>query len=356
MQDRIERLKTVVREEGADAFVVSAPADVRWASGFTGSNALLIIRLNDHSVFITDGRYTEQAGREVAISDQRIAASDLTSFLVEERLLAGCARVLFQADATSYSKFSVLSSSDDVEEWIGREDLLTILRGRKDPDEVDAIRGAQKVTEAVFDEILGIIRPGITEHELASEIVYAHLSRGAERMSFDPIVAFGENSALPHARPTDRRLKAGEVILLDFGCVQSGYASDMTRTVVLGDAGPEFERVYNIVSDAQSAALDAAQADMPASDLDAAARCVIEEAGYGEHFTHSLGHGIGLETHEWPRVAKTSDAVLPEGCVITIEPGIYLPGQFGVRIEDIIVLREGGSENVTSTSQSLIRL
>jgi Xaa-Pro aminopeptidase len=191
---------------------------------------------------------------------------------------------------------------------------------------------------------------------VAAEIVYQHLQRGAARMSFDPIVAGGEHGAIPHNRPTGRVLKQGDMVVLDFGCVIDGYASDMTRTVALGEPGASARAVYDVVLDAQERAIDAVHAGMSTKALDRVARDTITEAGYGEYFGHGLGHGIGLQTHEWPRLSYHVDDELPEGATVTIEPGIYLPGQFGVRIEDIVVVRDGGCQNLTSSPKSLIVL
>ncbi len=218
------------------------------------------------------------------------------------------------------------------------------------------MRQAQRVTDDVFEHMLGFIQPGMREQEVAVEIVYQHLQRGAAKMSFEPIVASGARGALPHALPTDKRLEPGELVVLDFGCFVDGYASDMTRTIALGEPGEEARKVYDIVLDAQQQAIAQARAGMSTKELDAAARSVIEATGYGEFFTHSLGHGIGLQTHEWPRVSYQVDDLLPEGTAITIEPGVYLPGQFGVRIEDIVVLRAGGCDDLTASPKELLVL
>jgi Xaa-Pro aminopeptidase len=192
------------------------------------------------------------------------------------------------------------------------------------------------------------------EKEIAAEITYQHLKRGAEKMSFDPIVASGPNGARPHARPTDRKLRSGELVVLDMGCFRDGYASDMTRTVAIGDPPESARRGYEVVREAQQRALDAARAGLTGKELDGTAREVVEEAGLGDQFSHGLGHGIGLEVHEWPRVSKTVDTELPRGACVTIEPGVYDPRNgFGVRIEDIIVLRSEGIDNLTSTSKHL---
>ena len=193
----------------------------------------------------------------------------------------------------------------------------------------------------------------MTEQDIAAEVVYAHLRRGAERMAFDPIVAFGPSAALPHARPSSRTLRSGDIVLLDMGCFVDGYASDMTRTFSFGTPrDPDVRAVYGLVADAQMAAFEAVVAGMPAAALDYAARRVITEGGYGEAFTHSLGHGVGLQIHEWPRISSRSEEPIPDRSVLTIEPGIYLPGRFGVRIEDMIWVHDGGYENLTQAPKT----
>lgn len=218
------------------------------------------------------------------------------------------------------------------------------------------MRRAQAVTDAVFEHLLEFIKPGMQEQEIAAEIVYQHLSRGAERMSFDPIVASGPNAALPHGRPTSKRLQQGELVLVDMGCFVDGYASDMTRTIAIGEPGDEARAVYNLVLDAQERAIESAHGGIASADLDDAARSVIAAGGYGDYFSHGLGHGVGLQIHEWPRVSYHVDYTLPVGAAVTIEPGIYLPDRIGVRIEDLIILREDGCDNLTASPKSLICL
>jgi Xaa-Pro aminopeptidase len=354
----IERLRTIrglLEEDDADAVLITHMPDVRWACGFTGSSGLLIVsRTSAH--FVTDGRYAEQSAREVKDASLVVASSDLLATVANENLLGGYERLAFQADDLTVRKMERLRGASDGAVLVPKESLLDQRRAVKSADEVASIRKAQAITEAVFEDVLDQVGPGMTERELAAEIVYAHLRRGAERMSFDPIVAFGPNTALPHARPSDRVLGSRDVVLLDFGCVVDGYASDMTRTIAIGDVDDDFREVYDLVARAQDSALKACRAGMAAADLDGAARGVIEEAGFGEYFSHSLGHGVGLETHEWPRVSRTSSDVITDGCVVTIEPGVYLPGRFGVRIEDMVVARPDGSENLTSTTRQLIVL
>ena len=236
------------------------------------------------------------------------------------------------------------------------EQAAAKLRAVKDRGELETMIAAQRIAEAVFAEVLNFIRPGRTEQEIAAFLQYQMLLRGAERMSVDPIVVSGPNSSMPHGVPTAKPVADGEVITMDFGCVYRGYCSDMTRTVAVGHVTEEMERVYQTVLRAQAAGIAAARAGVPGREIDGAGRQVIAEAGYDPYFGHSFGHGVGVEIHESPNAAPRSEKPLPEGAVISAEPGIYLPGRFGVRIEDVIVLTGAGSENLMRSPKELLIL
>ena len=215
---------------------------------------------------------------------------------------------------------------------------------------------AQRIAERVFDEVLGILRPGMTEKEVAAELTYRMLRYGAEKMSFDPIVVSGPNSSLPHGVPTSRKIGPGEFITMDFGCIADGYCSDMTRTVVIGSVSDEMKTVYDTVLQAQLAGISAARAHVTGKTVDEAARGVIDKAGFGEYFGHGFGHSVGIEIHEEPNASPSDETMLPTGAVITAEPGIYLPGKFGVRIEDMLVIKENGCDVITKSPKDLIVL
>ena len=348
-------LHSLLHAHGADAALITFLPDIRWACGFTGSNGVLVV-LPEAVHFLSDGRYTEQARQEVHGATVHTPGYALFEYMAEENLLGDARQIVYQADHVTVAQLEKWRGLLPSVQWKPGTDLLTKQVAAKSDDEVARMRQAQRVTDDVFAHMLGFIQPGMREQEVAVEIVYQHLQRGAAKMSFEPIVASGARGALPHALPTDKRLEPGELVVLDFGCFVDGYASDMTRTIALGEPGEEARKVYDIVLDAQQQAIAQARAGISTKDLDAAARSVIEAAGYGEFFTHSLGHGIGLQTHEWPRVSYQVDEVLPEGTAITIEPGVYLPGQFGVRIEDIVVLRADGCDDLTGSTKELIIL
>ncbi len=354
MPNRLDRVRRQLAEHDANALLISNLPNIRWACGFTGSNGLLLVD-PDEAIFVTDGRYTEQARQEVEGAEVLIAKEGLVSRLLDAGQLEGMDRVVFQADHVTVSRYQKLEEHCPEITWIPASGLLTRQVAVKEDREILQIRRAQAVTEAVFDHILDVLEPGKSEREIAAEIIYDHLRRGAEKMAFDPIVASGPNGARPHARPTDRTLQEGDLVVIDMGCILDGYASDMTRTVALGEPSAAAREGYDVVRRAQKQAIEHARAGLTGKELDALARDCIEEAGMKEFFSHGLGHGIGLEVHEWPRASYSVEDELPAGVCVTIEPGVYVPEEeYGVRIEDIVVLRSDGVDNLTSVSKELI--
>jgi len=301
-------------------------------------------------------RYVEQAAEEVRNASVHTPGYDLYGYIASAGLIGGVRIALFQAEYVTVANADVMRQNHPSITWRLEQNILSDLVARKDAKEVELIRRAQDVTERAFEEILGVLRPGISERDIAAELVYRQLKHGAEQMAFEPIVASGPRGAMPHARASDKLMTVGEMVVLDFGCVVEGYASDMTRTVALGEPGSDARNVYATVLDAQETAIAYARAGIKSAELDGRARTVIDAAGYGEYFGHSLGHGIGLRTHEWPPVSFRSEAVLPARAAVTIEPGIYLPDKFGVRIEDLVLLNKNGCENLTRSPKQLIVL
>ena len=340
-----------------DAMLIVSEPGERYAVGFQGEGYVLVTR--DGSQYSTDGRYIEAAQKQVTGAEVVLTSRERSHLALARDFLAarGLKRVGFESAAVSVAQRRCWQESFPKGcELIPAQELLDGLRASKDREELSAMVQAQKITDAAFGEILNYIRPGMTEQEVAARLVYELLRRGARKVSFDPIVAAGANGSMPHAVPGETVIQKGMFVTMDFGCVYDGYCSDMTRTVAVGQPTQEMERVYETVLAAQKAGIAAARAGMPGRELDAAARKVIEEAGYGDYFTHSFGHSLGLEIHESPNASPSETRPLPVGTVISAEPGIYLPGRFGVRIEDVLVLEEGGCRDITQSPKNLIVL
>lgn len=355
MTDRISAIRRLIGEHDADAALISFLPDIRWAVGFSGSNALLVVT-SEAAHFVTDGRYSTQAASEVQSAEIHIPETELIAFLGESELLAAGGTVLCQADHLILAQFERLESELPGVAFEPVADLLQQEVAAKSEAEIDTIRRALAVTEAVFESLLPQIGPGVTERDLAAEIVYQHLKLGASAMSFEPIVASGIRGALPHARPSGKTLQPGELVVIDMGGIVDGYASDMTRTVAVGEPEGAAKRAYAVVLEAQQSAAAEVRAGASGKALDRIARDVIGNAGLGEYFSHSLGHGVGLQVHEWPRLSHRTDDTLPENAVVTVEPGVYLPERFGIRIEDMVVARADGPEVLTQTPKDLLIL
>ena len=353
MSTRPAQIRRIAAEHDADGVLITHPADLRWAVGFTGSNGLLAVT-EGAAHFATDGRYTAQAGHEVEGAEVSIAPGALAEWAAEQRFLEGAERVAVQADRLTVAALDSLREAFDKVEFVPVKELLVEAVARKTPAEIEAVRQAQALTCDVFGEILAYVRPGMSEQAIAAEIVYQHLQRGASGMAFEPIVAAGPRGALPHARPSSRTLNPGDLVVIDMGGILDGYCSDLTRTVAVGPPPEDARETYEVVRRAQRAAVEAARAGMTGKELDAVARDVIGAAGLGDAFSHSLGHGVGLDVHEWPRLSQQVEHRLPAGATVTIEPGVYLEGRFGVRIEDVIALRDDGAENLTPLPTDLL--
>jgi Xaa-Pro aminopeptidase len=353
--NHLSQIAQKLSEYGLDAMLVTSAPGERYALGFHGEGLLLVTRDGVH--YSTDGRYIEAARAQISgaaislISPNRGHLTLAEDFIRANRL----EKVGFESGYVSVDTLRRYEKALPCQ-LVPAQELISSLRAGKDPDELAAMRQAQHITDAAFKEILNFIRPGLTEQEVAARLVYELLRRGGERVSFDPIVAAGPNGSKPHAIPGQTVIEAGMFVTMDFGCMWDGYCSDMTRTVAVGQPTQEMEQVYHVVLQAQQAGIAAARAGIPGRQVDAAARVVIEQAGYGDAFTHSFGHSLGLEIHESPNAAASEARILPVGAVISAEPGIYLPGRFGVRIEDVLVLSEMGCEDITASPKNLIVL
>ena len=343
--------EALCRQEEFDALLITSEANRRYATGFPSSAGVCLIT-RKNGWFFTDFRYIEAA--QAKIRDFRI-----------EQVKGGYAKMVnaaCEADGVScigYEESALICS--EYAEWekllhcpmVPMKELISDLRKVKSRWEADCCIEAQRIAERALEEVLNDIRPGVTERFLAARLTFLMLAYGGEKMSFDPIVVSGAKSSLPHGVPDDKPLEAGDFVVMDFGCTRGGYCSDMTRTVAVSHYTDEMAQVYQIVLDAQRAGIEAARAGVRGRFVDHAARKVIADAGYGEYFGHSFGHGIGLDIHELPLAAPSGMEILKSGNIISAEPGIYLPGKFGVRIEDMLLITENGSENLTKAPKQL---
>jgi len=355
MNHRLHKLRSQFPHLGIDAFLVTNPPHLRYVSNFSGSSGIGFIT-KTLTVLITDGRYTTQARRQAKGWSVRIAPDSLFEELGKTNLLRKGLRIGFDGNVLPYSLCLSLKKRFPWVQFLSKIGSVERIAAVKEPTEVRKIRRAVAITDKVFDEILGVIRPGVTELDIAAEISYRHRKHGAEADAFESIVASGPRGALPHGHASSRKIRNREFVTLDFGCVYEGYYSDFTRTVSVGKPSQEWKSIYQIVLDAQRKAIDAAATGMAARDLDAVARNHIRKMGYDEYFNHSLGHGLGMQIHEPPRISTRSSARLQSGNVITIEPGIYIPHSGGVRIEDDVLVTNGSCEVLTTSEKELLIL
>ncbi len=339
-----------------DAMMVTSEPGEFYAAGFHGEGIALVG--TNGTTYITDSRYIETAEKvlgstaEVLMVDrQRNYTVLINDFLEKNHVKRLGIEEGYMTLATYQSYEKKLNTL-----LVPAGKLLLDLRSSKDADEIECLIKAQRIAEKALEEICKFIKPGLTEREVAAKLTYDMLRFGAEKNSFDPIVVSGPNGSLPHGVPGDRVIQSGEFVTMDFGCKWGGYCSDMTRTVAVGQPTEEMVKVYNLVLKAQLAGIAASKAGVPGKEIDAAARKVIEEGGYGPYFGHGYGHSVGIEIHEGPN-ANTSDTTpMPVGAVVSAEPGIYLPGKFGVRIEDVVIMEQGGCQVITKAPKELVIL
>ena len=356
--NHFQKIAAQLEGHGLDAMLLTGEANRFYASGFHsyGTDGVALVTAKK-AYYFTDSRYTEAALRYVQGAEVReIGHGRGYGALLEEAVTEQHIRRMGFEDAymtvQDHERYRKALSCD----LVPATDLLWKLRMVKDEEELEAMVAAQRIAERALENILEEIRPGVTEKEIAARLQYLMLHYGASDMSFDPIVVSGPNGSLPHGVPSEKTIQQGEFVTMDFGCVYRGYCSDMTRTVAVGFATEEMQKVYQTVLSAQKAGIAAARGGLTGREVDGAARAVIDAAGYGEYFGHSFGHGVGVEIHEAPNASPMNEKPLPAGAVISAEPGIYLPGRLGVRIEDVILLTEDGCRNLTKAPKDLIVL
>lgn len=353
--NHIRQIAAKLPEYGIDAMLVTSEAGERYALGFHGEGLALIC--GEGCWYFTDSRYIEAANRQISNAhiDCVGAGRGHRTLAAEVIEKLGLATVGFEGGSMSVDELTVYEEALPCA-LVPASGLISGLRAAKDEEELTFMKQAQAITDRVFANILDFIRPGMTEREVAARLVYDMMRLGGSRPSFDPIVAAGANGSMPHAVPGDTVIERGMFVTMDFGCVYEGYCSDMTRTVAVGGPTQEMRTVYETVLRAQKAGIAAARAGVEGRQVDAAARQVIEAAGYGAYFGHSFGHSLGLEVHEGPNFSPGEGRIMPAGAVVSAEPGIYLPGKFGVRIEDVLILTPNGCENITASPKELIVL
>jgi Xaa-Pro aminopeptidase len=351
---RLRKLRTSIASKGLDALLLSQPENRRYLSGFTGSSGWLLIS-GQNAILATDFRYVEQAKGESPDFEIVQTKGELRDWLPDLVSDLRWHKLGFEANFISYEGYHKLSEAMKTRqvnlEFVPTTGIVEQLRSIKEPEELAFITKAVELVDATFEQAKAIIRPGITEKEAAWEVEKILRQKGSEGMPFEIIVASGPNSALPHARPTEKTICSGEPVLIDMGARINGYCSDFTRTLFLGKADKTFREIYNIVLKAQATAMEGIESGMNASQADRLARSVIEQAGYGDAFGHGLGHGVGLAVHELPMLGSSSSDSLADGMIFTIEPGIYLAGQGGVRIEDMVALENGRAKALTKASK-----
>lgn len=355
MMLRVEKLRELMKKEQVDGFLVTSPYNLRYLTNFTGTTGLAVITMSK-AFFVTDFRYTEQAAAQAQgfeiVKNVGPIFDEVAKICNQEEVNV----LAFEETQVSFADYSILEDLLEETPLIPISGMIESLREVKDDQEVAIIEKACAIADQGFDHVLKFIKPGMTEIEVANQLDFFMRSLGATSVSFDTIVASGLRSAMPHGVASEKVIEQGDLITLDFGCYYQGYVSDMTRTFALGDPGAKLKEIYQIVLEAQLKVLDAAKPGMTGIQLDAVARDHISQAGYGEAFGHSTGHGIGLEIHEGPNVSFRADKAFVVGNVITDEPGIYLPGIGGVRIEDDLLITAEGNKVLTHSPKELIIL
>ena len=354
--NHFKAVREKMTERGLDAVIINSEANRFYTCAFPtmAPEDAIVIVAKEKSYVITDSRYIEAAeaqvkDAEVCLRDDRNTYNSWIKRILEENAVK---KLGFEEEELTVSGFENYKKEFPVE-FLPCSELFGQLRQSKDDEEIACMIKAQRIAEDAFEELTHWLREGQSEKQIAAYLQYLMLSRGAERVSFEPIAASGPNSSMPHAVPTDRTIRAGDFLTLDFGAVYGNYCSDMTRTLAIGYATDEMKKVYETVLAAQAAGIAAAHAGVIGRDVHNAAAKVIADAGYGGYFGHGFGHSVGLQIHEDPNFNTRNDRPVPDRAVISAEPGIYLPGNFGVRIEDVIILREGGCEDITLSPKEL---
>lgn len=342
--------------ENMDGILLTSKTNRMYAAEFDVDEGVMLLTAKK-SYFFTDSRYIEVAEKHLTDFDVQMVSIDHGYISLINNAIVDCGVTMlgFEEDYLTVAEFRNYEEKLHAE-LTPCQKAVNAFRVQKEPWEIDRMVKAQEITDRAFAEVLTRIHEGMTEKELAAELIYCLYKNGGEGLSFAPIVVSGPNTSMPHGVPGDRKLQKGDFITMDFGVLYQGYCSDMTRTVALGYATDEMKKVYDTVLQAQLAGIAASHAGVRGCDVDAAARKVISDAGYGEYFGHSYGHSLGIEIHEWPFCSPSCDAKMPVNDLCSAEPGIYLPGKFGVRIEDVVIFEQDGCRDITKSPKNLIIL
>jgi len=343
----------IVFPEGIDALIISKPSNRRYMSGFTGSSAELLLTASGDRILITDFRYVEQARIQSPGFKIIQQGMDITHTIKDLADTYSLKNIGIEKEYITLSTYEEYTDKIPGIVFVPVSDPCEVMRRVKKDQELDRIKKAIEIADKTFLHIREYIVPGLSEIEIATEIDFFMRRLGSERNAFDTIVASGERSSLPHGTPTNRAVGRGDFVTMDFGAVFGGYCSDITRTIIIGQPDTRQEQIYKLVGEAQETAIRNIRPGMRGIDVDKIARDIISNAGYGENFGHGLGHGVGLDIHEGPRFSTRDDSILEPGMVVTVEPGVYIPGWGGVRIEDIIVVTSQGCEVLTKAPKSI---
>jgi len=352
---RISKFKQELENHGLDGALIYSDTNRNYLTGFTGNESYIIVT-NSKQLFITDSRYTEQAKIEVPDFEILEYKTNIAEFIAQTVEDLGIKYLGFEDNFMSFKFYNTLKNKLKNCSLVSMNEIIENLRQIKDAQEIENIERAAHITDEAFKHILSFIKPGITEISIALELEFFMRSKGASAISFPIICASGVRSSLPHGIATKKVVETGDILTLDFGCVYNGYCSDMTRTVIIGKGDQKQKEIYNIVLNANKIALDHIKSGVTGEELDSVARNIIENSGYGTYFGHGLGHGVGMDIHELPHVSKKGVDPLKAGMIITDEPGIYIPGFGGVRIEDLVLVTEDGYRVLSSSPKELIEI
>ena len=353
MQERVDKLRRKLESLGVDAVLVSDPYNRVYLTGFTGTYGYAVIG-KERNIFITDFRYVQQVKRQCKGFEIVTQEKSMIETILDVLKSLNVTNLGFEEDYVTYKHYLMLKETFRDINILPTENIIQKMREIKDANEVSKIRKAASIADNAFSYILNVIKPGITERDIALELEFNMKKNGASALSFDTIVASGLRSAMPHGIASDKIIEFGDVITLDFGCIYDGYCSDMTRTIFVGKINEKIKELYEIVFEAQNSSLEALTSGAISRDVDGVARGLIKDKGYGENFGHGLGHSVGLEIHEEPRLSPNYSTILQSGMIVTVEPGIYIEDVGGVRIEDMVLITNDGYDNLVTASKEII--